>query len=124
MMPIKADPSLFKKAHHLQGVALSMVCLDSARVWLSYQAKNWILILGLLCLVFANPVTFRENTNAYLNMCVFTYRNMCMLSLHALHFAKGDKHVIKYTKVCLCIKIIHTCMTLICMHNMYVTLDL
>ena len=38
-------------------LALSLVCLDSARVWLSCQAIKWISVLAGLCWVLANPVT-------------------------------------------------------------------
>ena len=39
-------------------VALSLVGLDSAVVWLSYQAIIGISVLAGLLPVFANPVTF------------------------------------------------------------------
>ena len=39
-------------------LALSLVCLDGARVWLSYQAIKWISVLTTLGWVLANPVTF------------------------------------------------------------------
>ena len=39
-------------------LALSLVCLDSARVWLSCQAIKWISVLAGLCRVLANPVTY------------------------------------------------------------------
>ena len=47
MMPVKADP-----------VALPLVCLDSAGVWLSCQAISWISVLAGLFRVFANQVTY------------------------------------------------------------------
>ena len=39
-------------------LALSLVCLDSAGVWLSCQAINWISVLARLFQVLANPVTY------------------------------------------------------------------
>ena len=39
-------------------VALALVHLDSARVWLSYQAIIWISILARLLQDFANLVTY------------------------------------------------------------------
>ena len=44
MMVVKAD------------LALPLVCLDSAGVWLSYQAIIWISVLVGLFRVFANQV--------------------------------------------------------------------
>ena len=38
-------------------VALSLVCVDSVRVWLSCQAIIGISVLAGLFRVFANPVT-------------------------------------------------------------------
>ena len=51
MMPVKADLAI---------VALPLVCLDSAGVWLSCQAIIWISVLAGLFWVFANQVTFTE----------------------------------------------------------------
>ena len=48
MMPVKAD------------LALPLVCLDSAGVWLSCQAIIWISVLAGLFRVFANQVTFND----------------------------------------------------------------
>ena len=44
--------------------AISLLCMDSAIVRLSCQAKNWISVLVLVCLdlVFANPVTYDKIT--------------------------------------------------------------
>ena len=39
-------------------VALPLVCLDSAGVWLSCQAIIWISVLAGLFRVFANQVTY------------------------------------------------------------------
>ena len=39
-------------------VALPLVCLDSAGVWLSCQAIIWISVLAGLFQVFANQVTY------------------------------------------------------------------
>ena len=39
-------------------VALPLVCLDSAGVWLSCQAIIWILVLAGLFRGFANQVTY------------------------------------------------------------------
>ena len=50
MMPVKAD------------LALSLVCLDSERVWLSCQAIIGISVLAGLFQVFANPLTYLQNT--------------------------------------------------------------
>ena len=47
MLPVKADL-----------VILSVVCLDSAIVWLSCYAIKWISVLATLCRVLANPVTY------------------------------------------------------------------
>ena len=49
MLPVKAD---------WLSLALSLVCLDSARVWLSCQAIKWISVLAGLYQVLANPVTY------------------------------------------------------------------
>ena len=49
MLLVKADLAI--------SLALSSVCLDSARVWLSCQAIKWISVLAGLCWVLANPVT-------------------------------------------------------------------
>ena len=40
--------------------ALSLVCLDSARVSLLCQAIIWISVLARLFQVFANPVTIKK----------------------------------------------------------------
>ena len=48
MMPVKAD------------LALPLVCLDSAGVWLSCQAIIWISVLAGLFRVFANQVTYKQ----------------------------------------------------------------
>ena len=42
-------------------VALPLVCLDSAGVWLSCQAIIWISVLAGLFRVFANQVTCWES---------------------------------------------------------------
>ena len=39
-------------------LVLSLVCLDSTRVWLSCQAIKWISVLAGLCRILANPVTY------------------------------------------------------------------
>ena len=44
--------------HSGLSVALSLVCLDNVRVWLSCQAKKWISVLALLCLVFTIQVAY------------------------------------------------------------------
>ena len=44
MLPVKAD---------LLSLALSLMCLDSARVWLSCQAIKWISVMPGF-----NPVTY------------------------------------------------------------------
>ena len=50
MLSVKADLAI--------SLALSLVCLDSARVLLSCQAIKWISVLVGLCRVLANPVTY------------------------------------------------------------------
>ena len=40
-------------ARESRSLALSMVFLDSTRVWLSCLAKNWILVFVLSCLAFS-----------------------------------------------------------------------
>ena len=57
MLPVKAN------------LALSLVCLDSAKVWLSCQAIKWISVLAELCQVLANPVT-------YVLLCVLYGENL------------------------------------------------
>ena len=59
-------------------LALSLVCLDSARVWLSCQAIKWIAVLAGLCRVLANPVT-------YINIDLNVYICVCMCSLLMSH---------------------------------------
>ena len=46
MLPVKAD------------LALSLVCLDGAGVWLSCQAIKWNSVLAGLRRVLTNPVTY------------------------------------------------------------------
>ena len=46
-------------------VALSLVHLDSAGVWLSCQAIIWISVLVGLFRVFANPVTYSQKFLQY-----------------------------------------------------------
>ena len=54
MLPVKAD---------WLSLALSLVCLDSTRVWLSCQAIKWISVLAEFYQVLANPVTYVQLKN-------------------------------------------------------------
>ena len=56
-------------------VALSLVYLDSARVWPLCQAIDGISVLPSLCQVLANPVTFSEEiTHVFLLQMAFHRR--------------------------------------------------
>ena len=53
-------------------VALPLVCLDSARVWLSCQAIIWISVLAGLFRVFLNQVTYMiYNYNMQQNLPIY-----------------------------------------------------
>ena len=62
-------------------VALSFVCLDSARVWLSCQAIIGISVLAGLFWVFANPVTFEEGEVK--RSCVILYETRSNINWYA-----------------------------------------
>ena len=55
------DASESRPCYVLNFVALSLVCLDSARVWLSCQAIIRISVLAELFCIFANPVTYEKS---------------------------------------------------------------
>ena len=68
-------------------VALSLVCLDSARVWLSCQAIIGISVRAGLYWVFANPVTFLIPKFLLLN---FPY---AVLQFNTAHFGFITTHL-------------------------------
>ena len=82
MMLVKAD---------LLFVALPLVCLDSAGVWLSSQAIIWISVLAGLFRVFANQVTYDGGITKELHD--FTNAHACMRGI--LH----HDHACAYTLI-------------------------
>ena len=72
LMPIKAYPAICSPVNGVSGF--------STRVWLLCSAKNWIQVLELLCLVFANPV--KNNIASSLMFNVYT---CCMYRIMYRH---------------------------------------
>ena len=66
MLPVKAD------------LGMLLVCLGSARVWLSCQAIKWISVLALLCWVF----TYISDT--FLLYCIGIYVPLQFIILYSV----------------------------------------
>ena len=63
-------------------VALPLVCLDSAGVWLSCQTIIWISVFAGLFQVFANQVTYRIEKNHDIDCSIRVFRSLPLIWLN------------------------------------------